>query len=145
MNVLSLCDEKTAVVPQTASVEHAISVMNACHVGAVAVLDDRDRLSGIFTERDVLVKFALSGRNARETPVCELMTTPAHTASDHISPGEALAVMIERHFRHLPIVDTTGRVLGILSIRDLLQWRAEDLSHELDALEQYYSNDSLGG
>lgn len=145
MNVLSLCDEKTAVVAHTASVEHAISVMNACHVGAVAVVDDRDRLSGIFTERDVLVKFALSGRNAKETRVSELMTTPAHTASDHISPGEALAVMIERHFRHLPIVDTAGRVLGILSIRDLLQWRAEDLSHELDALEQYYSNDSLGG
>jgi CBS domain-containing protein len=54
-------------------------------------------------------------------------------------------MMLERHFRHLPIVDAAGRIQGILSLRDLLQWRADDLSHELNALEQYYSNDSLGG
>jgi CBS domain-containing protein len=145
LNVLSLCDEKTAMVPQTATVKDAVEAMNTCHVGAVAVVDDHGCLAGIFTERDVLVKFALSGRAAEETPVRNFMTTPVHTASDRISPGEALSVMIERHFRHLPIVEATGRVLGILSIRDLLQWRADDLSHELDALEQYYSNDSLGG
>jgi CBS domain-containing protein len=145
LNVLSLCDEKSAIVPQNATVEDAVKVMNACHVGAVVVADDNGRLAGIFTERNVLVKFALSGRTAKEILVRDLMTTPAHTASDQISPGEALSVMIERHFRHLPIVDAAGRVLGILSIRDLLQWRADDLSHELNSLERYYSNDSLGG
>ena len=53
--------------------------------------------------------------------------------------------MIERHFRHLPVVDNSGKLLGILSIRNLLEWRIEDLGRELGSLEQYVSNDSPGG
>ena len=56
-------------------------------------------------------------------------------------PAEALTIMLERHFRHLPIAADDGRLLGILSIRNLLEWRVEDLSRELEALEQYVCND----
>lgn len=119
--------------------------MLACHVGAVTVIDEFQQVAGIFTERDVLVKLALSGRSPSETPVRELMTSPAKTALPDITPGEALDIMMEGHFRHLPIVEVDGRILGTLSIRNVLQWRADDLHRELEALEQYYSNDSLGG
>ena len=73
------------------------------------------------------------------------MTSPARTATSEVTPAEALNVMIDGHFRHLPIVGGHGKLLGILSIRNLLRWRADDLSNELDALEQYFANDSLGG
>jgi CBS-domain-containing membrane protein len=53
--------------------------------------------------------------------------------------------MLERHFRHLPVVDDNGKLLGILSIRNLLEWRVEDLGRQLDSLEQYVSNDGPGG
>ncbi len=53
--------------------------------------------------------------------------------------------MIERHFRHLPVVDSNGKLLGMLSIRNLLQFRIDDLSQQLDSLEQYVSNDGPGG
>jgi len=53
--------------------------------------------------------------------------------------------MLERHFRHLPVADDTGKLLGILSIRNLLEWRVGDLSRELESLEQYMSNDGPGG
>jgi CBS-domain-containing membrane protein len=53
--------------------------------------------------------------------------------------------MLERHFRHLPVADDGGRLLGILSIRNLLEWRVDDLSRELESLEQYVSNDGPGG
>ena len=53
--------------------------------------------------------------------------------------------MIDRHFRHLPVADRSGKLLGMLSIRNVLQWRIDDLSSELDALEQYVSNDGPGG
>lgn len=145
MNILELCDRTTAVVPRDATVAEAIRVMLAHHVGATAVVNDRGQIVGIFTERDVLMKVALSGRNPAGTPVTEVMTSPVQTASRQISPGEALAAMMQEHFRHIPIVDSEEKLLGILSIRNLLQWRTEDLSHELDALEQYYTNDSLGG
>jgi CBS domain-containing protein len=145
MTILNLVDDPIAAVSSYASVAEAIKEMLYRHLGAVAILDEAGRVVGIFTERDVLVKFALTGLDPAVTPVCEFMTTPVHTASSAITPGEALTMMLERHFRHLPIVDADGRIQGILSLRDLLQWRADDLSHELDALEQYYSNDSLGG
>jgi len=93
----------------------------------------------------VLRKLSLTGRNPEVTPVRELMTTPVELATIDTRPGEALATMLERHFRHLPVVDNTGKLLGMLSIRNLLEQRIDDLSHELDALEQYVTNDGPGG
>jgi CBS domain-containing protein len=52
---------------------------------------------------------------------------------------------VEQHYRHLPVVDDEGKLLGMLSIRNLLQARVDDLTRELDALEQYTSSDGIGG
>ena len=137
MGILELCDSQAAAVSLKASVAEAIRTMLDHHVGAVAVIDGERRVAGIFTERDVLRKFALSGNDPEQTPVRELMTTPVELATAATTPGEALVTMVERHFRHLPIVDSDGRLLGLLSIRNVLEWRIEDLSHELGSLEQY--------
>jgi CBS domain-containing protein len=145
MSVLEICDLEAAAVPVEASTADAIYLMLDRRVGAVAVVDEARRVAGIFTERDVLRKLALSGRDPHDTPVRELMTTPVELATQTTSPGEALATMIDRHFRHLPIVDPDGRLLGMLSIRNVLQWRIDDLSQELDSLEQYVANDGPGG
>jgi len=145
VSILKLCDVETAAVGVQASVAEAIRVMLACGVGGVAIVDDARHVLGVFTERDVLVKLALSGRDPELTPILDVMTTGVETAKTDITAGEALGLMLERHFRHLPIVDADGKLLGIVSLRNLLQWRTEDLSRELDSLEQYYSNDSLGG
>jgi CBS domain-containing protein len=145
MKILDVCDHKTATVPAHATVAEAIRTMISAQVGAVAVIDQAQRICGIFTERDVLVKVALSGKNPSSTDVSELMTSPVETAIPDITPLEALGLMSHGHFRHLPIVDLEGKLLGMLSMRNLLQWRTTDLHHELDALEQYFANDSLGG
>jgi CBS domain-containing protein len=60
------------------------------------------------------------------------MTTPVEMATLRTKPGEALAIMLERHYRHLPIADEEGKLLGMLSIRHVLQWRVDDLARELD-------------
>jgi CBS domain-containing protein len=145
MSVLELCDLEAAAVPLEASAADAIHIMLDRRVGAVAVLDQERRVAGIFTERDVLRKLALSSRDPHDTPVRDLMTTTVELATLATGPGEALATMIDRHFRHLPIVDPDGRLLGMLSIRNVLQWRIDDLSQELDSLEQYVANDGPGG
>jgi CBS domain-containing protein len=88
---------------------------------------------------------SLSGRNPELTPLRELMTTPVELATTAMAPGEALTIMLERHFRHLPVVDNSGKLLGMLSIRNLLEQRIGDLSQELDSLEQYVTNDGPGG
>ena len=145
MSVLDLCDSEVAAVPVDASAAEAIRLMLSQRVGAVGVVDSDHKVAGIFTERDVLRKLALSGCDPEQTPVRELMTTPVELATLSTGAGEALATMIDRHFRHLPVVDGQGKLLGMLSIRNVLQWRIDDLSQELDSLEQYVANDGPGG
>jgi|SRR5215467_5308201 len=145
MTLLELCDPEPATVGLDANVAEAIRQMLDKHVGAVAIVDAERRVAGIFTERDVLRKFALSGRDPAQTPVRELMTTPVEMATLSTGAGEAMATMVERHYRHLPVADDQGHLLGILSIRNLLEWRIDDLTQELDSLEQYVSNDGPGG
>jgi CBS domain-containing protein len=145
MTVLELCDAEAAAVSLEASVAEAIRTMLDRHVGAVAVIDGDRRVAGVFTERDVLRKLALSKLNPEATLVRDLMTTPVEMATKATGPGEALATMVDRHFRHLPVVDDDCRLLGMLSIRNLLQWRINDLTQELDSLEQYVANDGPGG
>jgi CBS domain-containing protein len=145
MRVLELCDPEMAAISAEASVAEAIRMMLDHHVGAVGVVDSEKRVAGIFTERDVLRKYALAGIDPQKTPLRELMTTPVEMATEATSPGEALATMVERHFRHLPVVDNDGRLLGMLSIRNVLQWRIDNLASELDSMEQYMANDGPGG
>jgi CBS domain-containing protein len=145
MSVLELCDAEVAAVSVEANVAAAIRLMLEHHVGAVGVIDSEGRVAGIFTERDVLRKLALSGRDPEKLSVRELMTTPVELATLATGPAEALATMVERHFRHLPVVDDTGKLLGMLSIRNVLQWRIDNLTQELDSLEHYVANDGPGG
>ena len=146
MKLLNLCDATPATVEPDASVADAINVMLQRRVGAVAVVDTEYRVAGIFTERDVLRKVALSGRPPDGIRVSEVMTPAVEMATNDTTPGEALQVMVEAHFRHLPVVDRNGRLLGMLSIRNLLENRVDELAQQLESLEQYVSNDdNIGG
>jgi CBS domain-containing protein len=102
------------------------------HVGAVAVIDENRRVAGIFTERDVLRRLSLAESDARKLPIRDVMTTPVEMATAVTTPSEALATMVERHYRHLPIVDDDGRLLGMLSIRNVLEAQIDTLTRQLD-------------
>src|SRR5690242_20677442 len=125
MNLLQLCDPEVAAVPAEATVAAAIHKMLDYHVGAVGVVDSEGRVAGIFTERDVLRKLSLTKLDPETTPVRTLMTTPVEMATQETGPGEAMATMVERHFRHLPVVDNNGQLPGILSSRNLREWRLD--------------------
>src|SRR5437773_6048944 len=88
MSVLDLCDTEVAAVPVDASAAEAIRLMLSQRVGAVGVVDSDHKVAGIFTERDVLRKLALSGCDPEQTPVRELMTTPVELATLSTGPGE---------------------------------------------------------
>ena len=133
MSLLDWCDEGPATVSVLATVEDAILMMMDKDVGAVAVIDEHGIVAGMFTERDVLAKFALSGRDPKTTPVRELMSPMVEMATDETTAAEAFKVMLERHYRHLPVVDDRGKVLGILSIRNILEARIDDLLAELES------------
>ncbi|MFY9647279.1 MAG: CBS domain-containing protein [Terriglobales bacterium] len=132
MSILEMCDSEAAAVSLDATAERAIRAMLDRHVGAVAVIDEKQRVAGIFTERDVLRRLSLGERDPRTLSVREVMTTPVEMATRSTTAAEALATMVERHYRHLPIVDDDGRLLGMLSLRNVLQARIETLTALLD-------------
>jgi CBS domain-containing protein len=133
MSLLEICEQHPPVVSPDATVADAIRRMLEEHVGAVTVVDSDRVVAGIFTERDVQKRMSLSGRDPNTTPIREMMTTPVEMATEETTEGEALSVMIERHYRHLPIVDACGHLLGMLSIRHVLFSRIDDLVSQLEA------------
>lgn len=132
-SVLKICGRRVSTVPVLATVAQAVQLMIDNEVGAVIVVDDQGIVAGMFTERDVLEKFVLSGRDSHQTPVRELMSPMVEMATEETTPAEALRVMLERHYRHMPVVDEQGKVLGILSLRHILEARIDDLLRQLES------------
>ena len=133
MSLLKIAHVPPATVEPGATVFEAVSVMAREGVGAVAVVEKaaKSQLQGIFTERDVMLRVVQQERNPRETQVGDVMTSPVEAASEETTAEEALTLMLERHLRHLPIVASDKQLLGMLSIRNLLEDQVEDLKREL--------------
>jgi CBS domain-containing protein len=144
MSLLNIASNPPATVAPGATVLEAVEVMAEHAVGAVAVVEN-GALQGIFTERDVMLRVVLRQRSPRDTRVREVMTSPAETVSEDTPEDDALVHMVERHVRHLPIVNARGQLTAMLSIRNLLEHRVDELARELHSLDQYLSNDGPGG
>jgi CBS domain-containing protein len=132
MSLLSICEQDPPTVSPEATAAEAISQMLEHHVGAVTVVDSNRVVAGIFTERDVMRRLSLSELDPKTTPVREVMTTPVELATELTSEAEALSIMLERHYRHLPVVDPNGRLIGMLAMRHVLEARIDDLVHQLE-------------
>lgn len=144
MALLRLAHVPPPMVEPGVSVLDAVDVMARDRVGAVAVVEKGD-LQGIFTERDLMLRVVKQGRNPAATLVSDVMTAEVKTVTEAATSEEAISVMLIGHLRHLPILGGDGRVLGLLSIRALLEDKMDDLSREVSSLEQYIANDGPGG
>jgi CBS domain-containing protein len=118
--------------------------MASAKVGSVVVVDD-NRLAGIFSERDVMLRVMLEGRDPKRTKVEEVMTARVHSISMRTTGDEALRIMVREHIRHLPMVDEQGRPQAIVSMRNLLEEKVNELHQQLDSLESYITADGIGG
>jgi CBS domain-containing protein len=132
MNVLKYCVADPASVPLTASAADAIQAMISRGMGAAAIVDENQIVAGIFTERDVLKKIALSGRDPKTIPINEVMTAPVVMATKSTNIAEALQVMVDQQKRHLPVVEENGKLIGILSIRHVLEHKVNELTKQLE-------------
>ena len=144
MNILRIAKgPATAVAPCTTVLE-AVRRMKDADVGAVVVLDG-EKLQGMFSERDVMLRIVLEGRDPETTMVKDVMTTDVVAIRKDTSPDEAVKLMWARHIRHLPVVREEGKVKGIVEIRNLFHVTFEDLTQQLDSLESYIAADGIGG
>ena len=119
-----------------ATVLDALRLLEQKNIGALLVMKG-GQLSGIFSERDYARRMILHGRSSKETKVREVMTPDVFVIAPDTTSGECMVHMTDRHIRHLPVVDQ-GRVVGMLSLRDILRADLEEKSSEVRALEDYF-------
>ena len=125
---------KLAAISPEQSVLRALEIMAEYDVGALLVLDGR-KLVGVFSERDYARKVILQGKASRNTKVSEVMTGRVCYVGLDTSFEECMALMTEKRFRHLPILDAEQNVVGVISIGDVVKARLMELAAEKDALE----------
>jgi CBS domain-containing protein len=123
-----------AVAPEAAVLE-AIRAMAEHRVGALLVMQGAE-LVGVVSERDYARKVILKGRSSNETPVSQIMSSPVLTVHAEQSVHDCMRIMSENRIRHLPVVDGE-RVVGVLSIGDLVRAVLEEQQRTIADLEQY--------
>ena len=125
-----------AAVAPGDSVFHALSIMAENDVGALLVMDG-EALVGIFSERDYARKIILHGKTSKETLVREIMSDKVAYVPPTHSLEQCMALMTEKKFRHLPVLEPDGRVVGIISIGDLVKYRIDKIEAEAAAMRDY--------
>ena len=124
-----------ATVPTGTSVRDAVALLADKRIGAVPVLDT-GRISGIFSERDLVRCVCDHGSEVLDWPVDRVMSSPVETVDTKTPILSALATMTQKRMRHLPVVED-GQIRGIVSIGDLVKHRIERIEAEADALRTY--------
>lgn len=144
MGMIRLGTKPPLTVGPDDSVRTAARAMNDRNVGAAAVIDG-DRVLGVVTERDVLRKVVVPGRNADDTSVRAIMSSPALSVGLKTSVEDAAALMREHHIRHLVVLDAQGKLVGMLALRYLLYDIMDDMQRNVGDLVGYIMTDGPGG
>lgn len=137
-NIRDILRRKGTVVWSAApdeTVLEAIRRMAEHGVGALLVLEDDD-IVGLFSERDYSRKVILQGLRSQDTPVRTVMSSPVLTISPDATVRQGLSFMNEKSVRHLPVTDESG-IVGVVSMRDLVQTVIEDQEALIEQLERY--------
>ena len=121
----------------------AARLMAEHRIGAMLVLDEGERLVGIFTERDLMTRVVVAGLDPARTPLERVMTRDVYTAVPETRVSEVRREIQARHIRHLPVLQA-GRVIGMLSLRDLLRADLAEKAHELEQMTDYIQRTELG-
>ncbi|ADE53290.1 CBS domain-containing protein [Coraliomargarita akajimensis] len=139
VSVVSILKEKSSsvhCVAEQVTVAEAVNEMNRQRIGSILVKADDGTVTGIFTERDVLVRVVSAGRDPQATKVQEVMTPDFESIAPDTSVEDAMQLMTEQRVRHLPILDG-GTLCGMISIGDVTRWLLQVNEMEAENLRKY--------
>lgn len=134
-NILHNKGRQVWSISPEASVLDAIRLLAEKNVGALLVLDG-ERLVGMLSERDYTRKIVLKGRSSKDTKVGEVVSTPVITVTPETTVDDCLHLMTEKRIRHLPVV-AQDKVVGVVSIGDLVNWVITAQSSALEQMQSY--------
>lgn len=134
--ILSAKKKPLAIVEPTETVLAAAKLMCERDVGAVMVLEN-GKLIGMFTERDCLHKVTAPGLDPKTVRVRDVMSTRVRYVTPDMTVAQCMALMTTRFFRHLPVLDEKNRIVGIVSIGDLVHAKISEQEFEIEQLEHY--------
>ena len=123
-------------------ISEVVAVLAEKRIGAVLILDTEDQLLGILSERDVVRSLAANGARTLEMTAAQLMTKSPTTAATDITVYDAEHLMTNGRFRHLPVVEN-GRLLGIVSIGDVVKAVLDEQTHEMENMRSYVTGMAL--
>lgn len=129
-------------VSPDACVYDAIEIMAEKYVGALLVVADGN-LVGVVSERDYARKVILQGKSSKQTQVKEIMTSPAIFVTPEHTVEDSMRIMTDKHIRHLPVVED-GKILGVVSIGDLVKWMISAQQQTISQLHNYITNSYPG-
>lgn len=133
--VLKLKGSDVWWVPPTASVYEALGIMSEKEIGALVVISG-GKLSGVVSERDYARKVVLLGKSSKHTLVGEIMATPVIFVSPSHTVDECMRIITAHRVRHLPVVEA-DKVIGVISIGDLVNWIITTQQEAINHLEAY--------
>jgi CBS domain-containing protein len=134
-NILERKGTSVHRIPSSATVLDAVDELCRLHIGAL-VVEEKETPVGIVSERDVLTRVTLRRLDPAVTRVGDIMTKEVYCVDLDSSPEEAMRIMTEQRCRHLPVFDE-GRLVGIISIGDLVRWVSANQEFEVRVLHEY--------
>jgi CBS domain-containing protein len=134
-----VCDREPYFVRRTATALEAAEFMASRNIGAVCVLDDGDKLCGIFSERDLLKRVIVTKLDPASVLMSEVMSEPRAVIECDDTPHNALELMEKVGSRHLPVVEGE-KFIGMLSMRDIMRVEISEQGAELQLLHEYISH-----
>jgi CBS domain-containing protein len=135
-NILSAKGGEVVTIEPNASLDTAAKRLAERKIGALVVVGAEHRVIGILSERDIVQELAARGAAALERPLSEVMTRKVITCSQSDTISSVMERMTEGKFRHLPVVEQS-RLIGIVSIGDIVKHRLQEMEHEQSALRDY--------
>ena len=135
-----IANKKAYTISAQDTVPHLVERLNALHVGALVVSPDNRTIDGIVSERDVVRVMPGKFDQLEYLHVRDIMTVNVHTCTPDATVAEIMAMMTHERIRHIPVVDSEGNLLSIISIGDIVKHYVNEISDENQALKEYVSS-----
>ncbi len=142
-NLLKAKGHEVHKINENETVFAALEKLAEHDIGALVVVNKKDEITGIFSERDYARKVILKGKSSKNTKVKEMMTTTVYYVKPDNNLWECLEIMTNKHTRHLPVVED-GKLIGIVSIGDIVYRIITEQKSKIDNLENYIIGSDYG-